>query len=137
LAHKYANYKYEISIYHLPRSLTVNVTVTMLIHTEKRNDLHNSRVIINSFPPPSISYYPFILFFATVTRALIATFRIAFTVYLSILLQQFSDGTCCHCIRSSFLLYIYIYRVIQNDCRGFNNLSYTIHLRQEYMCFFI
>ena len=21
------------------------------------------------------------------------------------------------------------YRVIQNDCRGFNNLSYTIHLR--------
>ena len=27
------------------------------------------------------------------------------------------------------------YRVIQNDCRGFNNLSYTIHLRQEYMYF--
>jgi len=29
--------------------------------------------------------------------------------------------------------YIYIiyniYRVIRNDCRGFNNLSYTIHLR--------
>jgi hypothetical protein len=25
------------------------------------------------------------------------------------------------------------YRVIQNDCRGFNNLSYTIHLRQEYV----
>jgi len=23
-------------------------------------------------------------------------------------------------------------QVIQNDCRGFNNLSYTIHLRQEY-----
>jgi len=21
------------------------------------------------------------------------------------------------------------YRVIENDCRGFNNLSYTIHLR--------
>jgi len=21
------------------------------------------------------------------------------------------------------------YRVIRNDCRGFNNLSYTIHLR--------
>jgi len=28
-----------------------------------------------------------------------------------------------------------IYRVIQNDCRGFDNLSYTIHLRQEYMYF--
>ena len=28
-----------------------------------------------------------------------------------------------------------IYRVIQNDCRGFNNLSYTIHLRQEYIVF--
>jgi hypothetical protein len=27
------------------------------------------------------------------------------------------------------------YRVIQNDCRGFNNLSYTKHLRYEYMCF--
>jgi len=24
-------------------------------------------------------------------------------------------------------IYVYIYRVIQNDCRGFNNLSYTIH----------
>ena len=22
-----------------------------------------------------------------------------------------------------------IYRVIKNDCRGFNNLSYTVHLR--------
>jgi hypothetical protein len=21
------------------------------------------------------------------------------------------------------------YRIIENDCRGFNNLSYTIHLR--------
>jgi len=25
-------------------------------------------------------------------------------------------------------LHTCIYRVIQNDCRGFNNLSYTIHL---------
>jgi len=31
--------------------------------------------------------------------------------------------------------HIYIYRVIRNDCRGSNNLSYTIHLRKEYMCF--
>ena len=30
-----------------------------------------------------------------------------------------------------------VYRVIRNDCRGFNNLSHTIHLRQEYMYFFI
>jgi hypothetical protein len=28
---------------------------------------------------------------------------------------------------------ITIYRVIRNDCRGFNNLSYTIHLRQQYV----
>ena len=27
----------------------------------------------------------------------------------------------------------YLYRVIRNDCRGFNNLSYTIHLRQQYV----
>ena len=27
------------------------------------------------------------------------------------------------------------YRVIRNDCRDFNNLSYTIHLRSEYMYF--
>ena len=27
----------------------------------------------------------------------------------------------------------YLYRVIRNDCRGFNSLSYTIHLRQEYV----
>jgi len=27
----------------------------------------------------------------------------------------------------------YIYRVNKNDCRGFNNLSYTIHLRYEYI----
>jgi len=43
-----------------------------------------------------------------------------------------------------FYIYIYIYieyththththRVIHNDCRYFNNLSYTIHLRQEYI----
>jgi len=25
------------------------------------------------------------------------------------------------------------YRVIRNDCRGFNNLSYTIHLRWQYL----
>jgi len=30
-----------------------------------------------------------------------------------------------------------IYRVIPNDCWGFNNLSYTIHLRLEYMYFFL
>ena len=29
------------------------------------------------------------------------------------------------------------YRVIRNDCRGFKNLSYTTHLRQGYMCFFL
>ena len=29
------------------------------------------------------------------------------------------------------------YRVIRNDCRGFNNLSYTIHLKEEYTYFFI
>ena len=29
-----------------------------------------------------------------------------------------------------------VYRVIRNECRGFNNLSYTIHLRWEYMYFF-
>ena len=28
---------------------------------------------------------------------------------------------------------ILIYRVIRNDCRGFNNLSYTIHLRYKYV----
>jgi hypothetical protein len=26
-----------------------------------------------------------------------------------------------------------MYRIIRNDCRGFNNLSYTIHLREEYV----
>jgi len=26
-----------------------------------------------------------------------------------------------------------MYRVIKNDCRGFNNLSYAIHLRQEHV----
>ena len=29
------------------------------------------------------------------------------------------------------------YRVIQNDCRGFNNLSYTTHLRKRYTFFLI
>jgi len=27
----------------------------------------------------------------------------------------------------------WLYRVIQNDCQGFNNMSQTIHLRQEYV----
>jgi len=31
----------------------------------------------------------------------------------------------------------YKYRVIQNDCRGFINLSYTICLRWEYVYFFM
>ena len=26
-----------------------------------------------------------------------------------------------------------MYRIIKNDCRGFNNLSYTILLREEYV----
>ena len=26
-----------------------------------------------------------------------------------------------------------LYRVIRNDCRGFNNLSYTIQLRYQYI----
>ena len=30
-----------------------------------------------------------------------------------------------------------LYRVIRNDCRGFNNLSYTIHLTYEYTYFFL
>ena len=28
-----------------------------------------------------------------------------------------------------------IYRVIRNDCRGFNNLSYAIPFRKQYMYF--
>ena len=42
----------------------------------------------------------------------------------------------CDCFK--FLItFVILYRVIRNDCRGFNNLSYTIHLRQGYMCFFL
>jgi len=33
--------------------------------------------------------------------------------------------------------HLFIYRVIQSDCRGCNNLSYTINLRYQYMYFFI
>jgi len=29
------------------------------------------------------------------------------------------------------------YRVIRNECQGFNYLSYTIDLRQDYMYFFV
>jgi hypothetical protein len=25
------------------------------------------------------------------------------------------------------------YKVIKNDCRGFNNFSYTIHMREQYV----
>jgi len=45
--------------------------------------------------------------------------------------------TVCHHISTGVYEFLCIYRVIQNDCRGFNNLSYTIHLRQEYMIFLI
>jgi len=31
----------------------------------------------------------------------------------------------------------HMYKVIRKDCRGFNNLSDTIHLIYEYMYFFI
>jgi len=33
-------------------------------------------------------------------------------------------------------VYVNIYRVIKNDCRGFNNLSYTIHLEIGVYVFF-
>jgi len=48
----------------------------------------------------------------------------------------------CRCWHTKFtgdkhyikvVLFIRLYRVIQNDCRGFNSLSYTIHLRLEYI----
>jgi hypothetical protein len=37
--------------------------------------------------------------------------------------------TVCVCV----CVCIYMYRVIKNDCRGFNNFSYTIHLRYGYV----
>jgi len=47
------------------------------------------------------------------------------------------------CISSTLVTEMFIfalkaikYRVIQNECRGFNNLSYTIRLRWQYTgCF--
>jgi len=47
------------------------------------------------------------------------------------------DGSTVHLLLNTYLESIYfstlsllrLYRVIRNDCRGFNNLSYTIHLR--------
>ena len=37
--------------------------------------------------------------------------------------------------RRCVITILLIYRVIQNDCRGFNNLSYKIHLKLQYMYF--
>ena len=39
--------------------------------------------------------------------------------------SMFHRNVCIHTKEHKFSKY----RVIQNDCRGFNNLSYTIHLR--------
>jgi len=36
-----------------------------------------------------------------------------------------------------YVLPLWFYRVIRNDWRGFNNLSYSIHLRYQYIYFFI
>jgi len=49
---------------------------------------------------------------------------------------RFLEGP-AHSLVTTVTAILKIYRVIQNDCWGFNNLSYTIHLRQEYMCFFL
>jgi len=38
------------------------------------------------------------------------------------------SGDCLQKDRSTIIVRNVLYRVIQNDCRGFNNLSYTIHL---------
>ena len=40
---------------------------------------------------------------------------------------------CLHYLEMSTISGGTIYRVIRNDCRGFNNLSYTIQLREEYV----
>jgi hypothetical protein len=34
---------------------------------------------------------------------------------------------------SLFSINTFLYRVIQNDCWGFNNLSYITHLRYQYV----
>jgi hypothetical protein len=40
-------------------------------------------------------------------------------------------------IHKSHILPTQLYSVIRNDCWGFNNLSYTIHLTEYNMYFFI
>jgi len=47
------------------------------------------------------------------------------------LLYRFLGETSLLCI----ILWFLLYRVIKNNCRGFNNLSCTIHLRLEYRYF--
>ena len=51
--------------------------------------------------------------------------------YIKILLWQLT-GFSEH-IRELVVENQNLYRVIKNDCRGFNNLPYTIHLTQEYV----
>jgi len=37
-------------------------------------------------------------------------------------------NVCFHTNAIDHVAYCLLYRVIENDCRGFNNLSHTIHL---------
>jgi len=54
-------------------------------------------------------------------------------IYGVCLWSQVSSIQCAYVILPSVACPAVQYRVIQNDCRGFNNLSYTIHVRQEYV----
>ena len=55
--------------------------------------------------------------------------------YISEMLGSACRRSFMHCATRNSWHESPFYRVIRNDCQGFNNLSYTIHLRLEYMYF--
>jgi hypothetical protein len=77
--------------------------------------------LVASGPQKAPGHYTIVLMITSViTGKAIFMYVTTVKLYLeTFTLQDFNQS----------VLSVFIYRVIQNDCWGFNNLSYTIHLR--------
>ena len=122
-----------------------------LTHFQLVEYTHLHRPYCNLSPPlrwPSRPPHQGILMQASVNTDSCVNFMVLWGVMLCILAHRYEHfrGTCCFCFQGNQASHnrktelsitplwklksqIMIYRVIQNDWRGFNNLSYTIHLR--------
>ena len=90
----------------------------------------------STFCPPSVFMCFVWIWEQTAIISLYSINRLVFITETESVYCAVRSRYICMCVCLYIYIYIYIHRFIRNNCRGFNNLSYTIHLRQEYTYFF-